>query len=216
MSTSNVYLAVFLGSPAGRAAWEALPEAERKSREREGIAAWKAWMDQHQAAIVEMGGPLGKTKKVSRSGIEDTRNHLGAFSVLRAESHEAAAKMFVNHPAFHAIPRRVGRDHAGDADTGRVSEESSCRAGSSRRPFFVHCRGERSDPPAESRPFRSCSIACSASRLTNRGSMPSSPCLRLKPFRRRWRRRLKSMKGAGAARCTVFRLPSKICLTRPV
>jgi hypothetical protein len=104
MSASNTYLAVFLGSKAGRAAWDALPEGERKAKEREGIAGWKAWVEKHQAAIVEMGGPLGKTKKISRSGIEDTSNLMGAFSVVRADSHEAAAKMFEKHPHFMLFP----------------------------------------------------------------------------------------------------------------
>src|SRR5579871_4578644 len=98
MSTPNLFLAVFLGSKGSRAAWDALPEAERKTRERDGIAAWKAWVATHQAAIAEMGGPLGKTKKVSKSGVEDISNLMGAFSVVRAESHAAAAKMFEKHP----------------------------------------------------------------------------------------------------------------------
>lgn len=104
MSTTDLYLAVFTGSKAGRASWDALPEAERKAKEREGIAAWKAWVDQHQAAIEKIGGPLGKTKKVSKSGIEDISNQMAAFSVVRADSHEAAAKMFEKHPHFMIFP----------------------------------------------------------------------------------------------------------------
>ena len=42
-------------------------------------------------------GPFGKTKRVSAQGIEDVSNELGAFTVVRAESHEAAAKLFENH-----------------------------------------------------------------------------------------------------------------------
>ena len=51
-----------------------------------------------------MGGPLGKTKKVASSGIADISNELGAFTVVRAASHEAAAKMFENHPHFAIFP----------------------------------------------------------------------------------------------------------------
>jgi hypothetical protein len=106
MSTNNTYLAVFLGNKASprRAAWDALPEADRRAKEREGMAAWKAWAEKHQAAIVAMGGPLGKTKKASQSGIEDTSNHMGAFTVVRADSHEAAAKLFEKHPHFTIFP----------------------------------------------------------------------------------------------------------------
>jgi hypothetical protein len=103
---SDTYLAVFVGSKnsAKMAAWTALSEADRKAKEKEGIAAWKAWVTKHQAALVEMGGPLGKTKKVGTGGIADVSNELGAFTVVRASSHEAAAKMFENHPHFAIFP----------------------------------------------------------------------------------------------------------------
>jgi hypothetical protein len=105
MST-NTYLAMFLGrqnSPK-MAAWNGLPEADRLAKQQEGIAAWKAWMEKHQAAIIGVGGPLGKTKRVSERGIEDVRNEMGGYTVVRADSHEAAAKMFEKHPQFTIFP----------------------------------------------------------------------------------------------------------------
>jgi hypothetical protein len=106
MSMSNTYLAVFLGSKASprRAAWDALSESDRRAKEREGMAAWKAWAEKHHAAIVTMGGPLGKTKRVAQRGIDDTSNEIGAFTVVRADSHEAAAKLFERHPHFTIFP----------------------------------------------------------------------------------------------------------------
>jgi hypothetical protein len=106
MTTTNNYLAVFLGSKTNprMTAWMALPEAQRKVKEKEGIAAWKTWMQKHQGAIVEIGGPLGKTKKVSSLGIQDISNELGAFVVVRANSHDDAAKMFESHPHFAIFP----------------------------------------------------------------------------------------------------------------
>ena len=106
MSTSDTYLAVFLGSKNSTkmAAWLALPEAERRAKEQQGIAAWKAWVGKHESALVAMGGPLGKTKKVDASGIADIANEMGAFTVVRAGSHEEAAKMFENHPHFAIFP----------------------------------------------------------------------------------------------------------------
>jgi hypothetical protein len=106
MSTNDTYLAVFLGSKTSprMKAWMALPEAERRAKEREGMAAWKAWVEKHQAVISAMGGPLGKTKKVSASGIEDVGNEIGAFTVVRAETHAAAAKLFEGHPHFTIFP----------------------------------------------------------------------------------------------------------------
>ena len=106
MATNDTYLAVFLGSKNNprMQAFMALPEAERRAKEQEGIAAWKAWVEKHQAAVSAMGGPLGKTKKVTPRGIEDVSNEMAAFMVVRAESHEAAAKLFENHPHFTVFP----------------------------------------------------------------------------------------------------------------
>jgi hypothetical protein len=106
MTATNTFLAVFLGSrtSAKGAAWNALSEADRYAKGKQGIAAWKAWAEKHQAAIVYMGGPLGKTKKVDSSGIADVSNLMGAFTVVSADSHEAAAKMFEGHPHFAIFP----------------------------------------------------------------------------------------------------------------
>lgn len=106
MSTNDTFLAVFFGNKSSpkMAAWNALPEAERNAKMQAGIAAWKAWVEKHQAAIVGMGGPLGKTKKISDRGIEDISNMLSAYTVVRAELHEAAARMFEKHPHFTNFP----------------------------------------------------------------------------------------------------------------
>jgi hypothetical protein len=106
MTTNNTYLAVFLGSKTSprRKAWDALPDAERKAKEREGIAAWQAWAEKHKGAIAGMGGPLGKTKRATQQGIKNASNEMGAFTVVRADSHEAAAKLFEKHPHFTIFP----------------------------------------------------------------------------------------------------------------
>ncbi|CCD89152.1 conserved protein of unknown function [Bradyrhizobium sp. ORS 285] len=103
---SNTYLAVFLGSKMSPAwkEWDALPEAERNARGRQGMTAWQGWVEQHKAAIVALGGPLGKTKRVDKGGINDIANEMGAFTVVRAASHEDAAKMFEGHPHFAIFP----------------------------------------------------------------------------------------------------------------
>ena len=106
MATNETYLAVFLGSKSSprMKAWMALPEGERRIKEQEGMAAWKAWVDKNRAAVSVMGGPLGKTKKVSHGGIADVSNEMSGFMVVRAESHEAAARLFEKHPHFTIFP----------------------------------------------------------------------------------------------------------------
>ena len=83
MSTTDTFLAVFLGSKtsAQMASWNALPEEKRLAKMQEGMAAWKAWAEKHHDAIVSMGGPLGQTKKVSSRGIEDTSNEMTAYTL---------------------------------------------------------------------------------------------------------------------------------------
>ena len=98
------FLAVYTGTPATMARWEALSESERQQRQVQGVAAWKKWASDNQAAIVEMGGPLSRTKLVSPDGITDVRNNLSAFTIVQAESQEAAAKLFMNHPHFAIFP----------------------------------------------------------------------------------------------------------------
>jgi hypothetical protein len=73
-------------------------------KEREGVAAWHAWVEKHKDAIISMGGPLGKTKRITTSGVQDTSNHMGAFTIVRADSHEAAAQVFETHPHFAVFP----------------------------------------------------------------------------------------------------------------
>src|SRR5258705_5605741 len=96
--SANTYLAVFLGSKTSpkMVAWTALPEEQRRANEREGMAAWKAWVEKHHGAIVGMGGPLGKTKKVTPGGIAEISNEIGAFTLVRAGSHAAAPQLFEN------------------------------------------------------------------------------------------------------------------------
>jgi hypothetical protein len=106
MKPNDLYLAIFLGSPAGveTKAWKSLSDAERRAKEQAGIAAWQGWMEKHHAAIVENGGPLGKTKRISQAGVTNVVNALTAYVVVRAASHEAAAQMFEGHPHFTIFP----------------------------------------------------------------------------------------------------------------
>jgi hypothetical protein len=106
VSANTNYLAVFLGSKTSprMSQWLGLSDQERQAKEREGIAAWKAWAEKHAGSIVAMGGPLGKTKRVGREGTNDVSNEMGAFTVVSAPSHDAAAAMFENHPHFTIFP----------------------------------------------------------------------------------------------------------------
>ena len=100
------FLAIYLGSAAAmeKSGWAQLDEATRKARQEKGMKAWGDWMTTHRANIAVEGGPLGKTKRTSAKGVEDTKNQMSAYVVVEAESHEAAARMFENHPHFAIFP----------------------------------------------------------------------------------------------------------------
>jgi len=100
------FLAVYLGSMDSTAfkQWRAMPEAERAKRERSGMDAWMRWGEEHQVSIVDQGAPLGKTKLVDASGMSDTKNMMSGYVIVEAESHEAAARMFLDHPHFSIFP----------------------------------------------------------------------------------------------------------------
>lgn len=96
------FMAVYTGSvPADdKAAAPAMDPRQQAS----AIQAWGQWMMDHRKAIVDQGSPLGVTKRVSRQGIADTHNNAAAYVIVEAETHEAAAKMFENHPHFTMFP----------------------------------------------------------------------------------------------------------------
>jgi len=83
----------------GLDAWMQLPEEERKSQEAEMQSNWNTWMENHKADIVETAG-VGKPKRITATGAEDSRNDLMMYSFVEADSLEAAADMFKDHPHF--------------------------------------------------------------------------------------------------------------------
>src|SRR5258708_4663358 len=102
----KTFMAVYTGDPANFEKYQKqFPDPEkRKANERAGMDAWKKWGEAHRKSIVADGGPLSKTKRVTRNGVADLRNNLAAYTVVRAESQDAAAKMFLDHPHFTIFP----------------------------------------------------------------------------------------------------------------
>ena len=100
------FLAIYLGSTSGNMMdkWNAMDEATKKEKEKAGMEAWMKWGTDHASAIVDQGAPLGKTKRIDASGVADTKNAMTGYIIVEAESHEAAAKMFENHPHFTNFP----------------------------------------------------------------------------------------------------------------
>ena len=98
------FLAIYIGTASALEKWKTLDEAKRKKLEASGMKAWMEWGAANQAAIVDQGAPLGKTKRAAAQGITDIKNSMTGYVIVQAESHEAAARMFENHPHFTIFP----------------------------------------------------------------------------------------------------------------
>ena len=59
------------------------------------MAKWKAWVGGLGDASVNPGSPFGKSKTVSSGGVSDDggSNHLTGYSIVKADSLDAALKM---------------------------------------------------------------------------------------------------------------------------
>jgi hypothetical protein len=62
------------------------------------MAEWMQWGERHKDSIVDMGAPLGKTKRVTSAGAADAHNEFGGYGIMQGESAEAVANIFVGHP----------------------------------------------------------------------------------------------------------------------
>jgi hypothetical protein len=95
--TKQKFLVLYLIPSSVMADWAKTEPAKRQAEEQKMRAAWGKWMGEHAKMIIstEAGG---KTKRITASGISDTKNDIILCSFVEAESHEAAAKAFENHP----------------------------------------------------------------------------------------------------------------------
>jgi len=102
----KTFLAIYTGTMYAfeQSEWKQMDATTRRQREEAGKKAWRDWGAANLDAIVDTGSPLGKTKRVGPDGITDIRNAMTGYTIIRAESHDAAAKMFLNHPHFSIFP----------------------------------------------------------------------------------------------------------------
>ena len=89
------FMAIYMASGAD---FERMMKNSTPEQRSKGMEAWMKWMNDNKASILEGGAPLGKTKRADASGISDAKNNIGGYSIVQAETHDAAAKLF-------------GRDH---------------------------------------------------------------------------------------------------------
>lgn len=98
------FLAVYTMKPEDHARWRALPEAEQQSRDTVGIKRWTDWEAENAEFFPDTGGMVGQTRRVTSEGASDVRNQIAGYIIVRADSLEAAARLFEDHPHFTIFP----------------------------------------------------------------------------------------------------------------
>ena len=93
----NTFIVEFIMPTSQIDEWMKVPEDQRKIEEQKMNDAWGVWMGAHGSMVKETQ-MVGKVKRVSASGVEDTRNDLMMYSIVEAESAEAIAEAYKDHP----------------------------------------------------------------------------------------------------------------------
>ncbi|MBW8814828.1 MAG: hypothetical protein JF588_15525 [Caulobacterales bacterium] len=93
------FMAIYTGQPGARDR-----DQPDEATIAKGVQAWGEWMSRNADRIVEAGGPLGKTKRVTNSGVADIQNNIAAYVVVEADDHDSAARLFLGHPHFTIFP----------------------------------------------------------------------------------------------------------------
>ena len=77
--------------------WMEKSAEEREPAEAKFKQEWDTWLAAHKDSVLNTIA-LGKTKEVTTGGIADARNEMMLSSYVQAESLEAAAEIFKDHP----------------------------------------------------------------------------------------------------------------------
>ena len=77
--------------------WAKTDPETKKAEEKKMQNDWNAWMGKNRSAVKTTEG-LGKNKSITSAGIADAKNGMMLYSIVEAESHEAAAELFKDHP----------------------------------------------------------------------------------------------------------------------
>jgi hypothetical protein len=87
------FMVLYLSPVSAEQQMNVSPEEAKK-----GMEPWLKWMDKMGKALVDGGSPLGKGARVAKSGGSKTTTQVSGYSVLQADSIEAAKKMLTDHP----------------------------------------------------------------------------------------------------------------------
>jgi hypothetical protein len=97
------FVAVYTMKPEDVAAFRARPKSEQEAIDKAGLKAWEEW-SKRNAAAVATDVMVGKTRRVTKSGIADAQNQIAGFLIVEAADIAAAAGLFQDHPHITVFP----------------------------------------------------------------------------------------------------------------
>ena len=98
------FVAVYTMKPEDIAAFRARPKSEQAAIDKVGLKVWEEWGKRNAAAIVATDVMVGKTRRVTKSGIADAQNQIAGFLIVEAADIAAAAGLFQDHPHITVFP----------------------------------------------------------------------------------------------------------------
>ena len=98
------FLAVFNMQPEALARFRAMPKADQDAVDAVGLPQWEAWDKRNAAFIANQGGMVGKTTRATKDGIAPASNTICGYLIIEAETAEAAAHLFQDHPHLTVFP----------------------------------------------------------------------------------------------------------------
>ncbi len=98
------FLAVYTMKSEDFASFRSLPKAEQDAINAQGVRQWAAWEERNAAFILDRGGMVGKTTRVTKHGVTEASNPFCGYLVVEAETADAAARLFLDHPHLTVFP----------------------------------------------------------------------------------------------------------------
>lgn len=98
------FLAVYTMEPEAVVRFRSLPKPEQDAIDAAGLKRWVEWEEKNAASFADRGGMVGKTTRVTKDGIAEAANPFCGYIVVEADTIDAAARLFENHPHFTVFP----------------------------------------------------------------------------------------------------------------
>lgn len=95
------FLALYMADASGMADMMRNSTPEQR---KQGMEAWEKWMADNKPSLADRGAPVGKTKRIDAKGAKDARNDVCGYSIVQAESADAAARIFGKDQPFLQMP----------------------------------------------------------------------------------------------------------------